>query len=228
MKYNTFLFDLDGTLLDTNELILQSFLYTLNRFYPGKYTREEILPVMGKPLLEQMRLFGPERAEELVRVYREYNLAMHDALIREFPHVSQTVKELFLRGAKLGVVTSKQRLTTLMGLRYFGLENYFSAIITMEDVKAHKPHPEPVLTALERLKAEKEEALMIGDSTFDLDAAHAAGVDAAAVAWSLKPLELLRSCNPEYILHDIRELLHLATPLMNQRVAWGDSGTAGV
>lgn len=217
MKYNTFLFDLDGTILDTNELILQSFQYTLDRFYPGKYRREDILLHMGKPLLEQMQIFGPERAEEMVRVYREHNLKMHDKLIREFPHVSETLHTLYKMGMKLGVVTTKQRLTAMMGLRFFGLEKLFSAIITMEDVRHHKPHPEPVLSAMERLHAEKERTLMVGDSPVDLDAAHAAGVDAAAVAWSLKPIEILQKSKPELILHDIRELLPLASSSVEGR-----------
>lgn len=210
MKYNTFLFDLDGTILDTNELILETFQYTLDLFFPGKYRREDLLPHMGKPLLEQMLFYGgADRAEEMVQVYREYNLKMHDALVREFPHVSETLEMLYGLGAKLGVVTTKGRITALKGLRYFGLEGLFSSIVTMEDVRRHKPHPDPVLAAMVQIGAEKEKTLMVGDSTFDLDAAHAAGVDAAAVAWSLKPLEELKESRPEYILYDIRQLLPL-------------------
>lgn len=209
MKYKTILFDLDGTLLDTNELIISSFLYTLEQYYPGKYDREHILPHMGKILSDQMALFGPDNVEALVDTYRKYNIEMHDEMVREFPHVVEVVKELAERGVQMAVVTSKQITTTLMGLEKYGLTPYMQALVCHGDTVEHKPHPAPVLLAMEKLNADPDTTLMVGDSTFDLDAAHAAGIAAAGVRWSLKPEQVLLACNPEYMLHDMRDLLKI-------------------
>lgn len=207
MKYKTILFDLDGTLLDTNELIISSFLYTLEQYYPGQYNREHILPHMGKILFDQMALFAPDNVEALVETYQQYNVKMHDEMVREFPHVVEVINELSERGVKLAVVTSKRVTTTMMGLEKYGLTPYMQAIVCHGDTSQHKPHPAPVLLAMEKLQADPATTLMVGDSTFDLDAAHAAGIAAAGVRWSLKPEEVLLACNPEYMLDDMRDLL---------------------
>lgn len=209
MKYKTILFDLDGTLLDTNELIISSFLYTLEQYYPGKYGREHILPHMGKILTEQMALFGSDNIEALVDTYRQYNMKMHDEMVRGFPHVCEVVQQLAERGVQMAVVTSKQITTTMMGLEKYGLTQYMQAVVCHGDTAEHKPHPAPVLLAMEKLQANPATALMVGDSTFDIDAAHAAGIAAAGVRWSLKPEEVLLACKPEYMLEDMRDLLAL-------------------
>src|SRR5579875_1522378 len=82
---NTILFDLDGTLIDTNELIITTYLHTLDKYYPGKYSREDVLPFMGPTLHEAFSTVDPDRVEELVLEYRTFNLANHDALVKEFP-----------------------------------------------------------------------------------------------------------------------------------------------
>jgi pyrophosphatase PpaX len=209
LKYNTVLFDLDGTLIDTNELIISSFLYTLDKFYPGRYRREDILPHMGKILPEQMAIFDPDNVEALVETYREHNIRMHDQMVREFPHVADVVKELDRHGVTMGIVTSKQITTTMMGLELFGLKPYMKVVVAHGDTKEHKPHPAPVLLAMEKLKADPAKTIMVGDSTYDIDAAHAAGIAGAAVRWSLKPESLLLSTHPEYMLTDMRELLQI-------------------
>lgn len=207
MKYTTVLFDLDGTLLDTNELIIQTFLVTLNEYYPGKFGREHILPHMGMILPKQMELFDPNNVEALVEAYRTHNVRMHDDLVQEFPHVREVVAQLADDGVKLGIVTSKQIRTTMMGLDKYGLTPYMQAIVTYDDTTEHKPHPAPVLLAMDKLQADPAKTLMVGDSTYDIDAAHAAGIAAAGVHWSLKPEEVLLASKPEYMLHDMRDLL---------------------
>ncbi len=87
MNIDTVLFDLDGTLINTNELIIESFLHTLNYYYPGKYQREDILPFIGPPLIDTFQRINPEKAEEMVRRYREFNHAQHDLLVKEYDHV---------------------------------------------------------------------------------------------------------------------------------------------
>lgn len=209
LQYEYVLFDLDGTLIDTNNLILTSFMYTLEKYYPGKYTRDDLIPHMGKPLYDQMELFGPEHAEEMVRVYREHNEQVHDELVREFPNVVQTVRDLAAMGVKMGIVTTKQRRTAEMGLRVFGLDPYMDVFVAYQDTENHKPHPEPVLKAIEQLGADPAKTLMVGDSQYDIQAAQNAGVASVGVAWSLKGASFLSTFEPTYLLNDMSELVQI-------------------
>ena len=212
----TILFDLDGTIVNTNELIIASFLHALEGQTPGPFTREHIVPNMGRPLVEQMRHFsGREQVEDLVQAYREYNIRRHDELVEEFPYVREVLGELHAAGIRMGVVTSKIRLTTQMGLKLLKLDEYLNVIVTVEDVKEPKPSPEGILQAMGELGAEPASTLMVGDSQYDILAAQRAGVKAAGVAWTLKGEAFLQEYKPDYMLHDMRELIAL-TGLANR------------
>ncbi|MCA1292369.1 pyrophosphatase PpaX [Paenibacillus sp. alder61] len=205
---NTILFDLDGTIIDTNDLIINTFLHVLEQHFPQqKYTREQIIPHMGLTLEQQMQTFsGREEVTDLVADYRTYNNLHHDTLIREFPRVKEVIAELHERGITMGIVTTKIKPTTIRALDYFDLKEYMSTIVTVQDVTHPKPHPEPVLTALRNLGADPDKTLMVGDSAADIQSAKAAGVKAAGVAWSLKGVDVLKQYNPDYILEDMMDL----------------------
>lgn len=209
MTYKTILFDLDGTLLDTNELIISSFLHTLEHFCPEKgYAREHIIAQMGLPLRDMLACFhDTKQVEEMVQVYRQHNLGTHDEMVRAFEHVPEVIDELKQRNIMMGIVTTKQRNTVEMGLKLCGLDRYMQAVVTIQDVENPKPHPEPVLKAMSLLEAEKESTLMVGDSRYDIEAGQRAGIDSAGVSWSMKGEEYLRSFSPTYMLKDMRDLL---------------------
>lgn len=204
----TVLFDLDGTIIDTNELIIQSFLHTFEGVTEKPVTRELIIPNMGRPLVEQMQFFtGRTEVEDLVQKYRAFNIERHDELVTEFPRVKETVAELHAAGIKLGIVTSKVRLTSLMGLKLCGLSDYFQTIVSVDDVQKAKPNPEGIRKAMKELGSNADQTIMVGDSHYDIEAAHNAGVQSAGVAWSMKGIDYLQSYKPTYIIDDIRELL---------------------
>ncbi|MBN3524457.1 pyrophosphatase PpaX [Paenibacillus apiarius] len=206
----TVLFDLDGTIIDTNELIIQTFLHVLKDKTPSPFARESIIPSMGLPLEHQIRIFtGLEQVDDLVEAYREYNIARHDELVREFPHVTEVIETLHRHGIRLGVVTTKMRLTTERALRMFGLYEQLGTIVTIQDVTQPKPHPEPVLRAIEALQADPATTLMVGDSPADIQSANAAGAISCGVAWSLKGEAVLRQYDPRHIIHDMRDLYAL-------------------
>lgn len=208
---DTILFDFDGTLVDTNELIIATFLHVLEGQTAEPLTREHIVPHMGLPLGEQLQLFsGREDVGDLVLAYREYNLKMHDELIRKFPYVDEVLEQLRENGIRMGMVTNKMRLTTDKGLRLFGYDAYMDEVITAEDVELGKPDPAGVRIAVSLMKADPRKTLMVGDSQYDLLAGQRAGVLSAGVAWSLKGEEYLRSFHPDYMLHDMRDLLEIA------------------
>jgi pyrophosphatase PpaX len=207
----TMLFDFDGTIVNTNELIIDSFLHVLEGQTSEPLTRENIIPHMGKSLTEQFVIFsGKTEVDEMIRAYREFNLRMHDELIREFPYVKEVLERLHLSGIRLGVVTNKVRLTTEKGLAFYGLDKYMDVVVTADEVKSAKPDPEGILLAVSRLGCDPERTLMVGDSQFDLQAAQNAGVLSAGVAWSLKGEKFLNQFRPDYMLHDMRDLYEIA------------------
>ncbi len=204
--YDTVLFDLDGTLIDTNELIIQSFFHALADVR-SDLTREEIIPQMGKTLNEQLRILsGRTDVDNLLKAYREYNVAHHNQMVRLFPNVHECLQQLREQGVKLGVVTTKMRASTERSLRFFHLLELFDCIVTVEDVEHPKPHPEPVLQALQLLGADANQSVMVGDSAFDLLAAQAAGVKALGVAWSLKGADHLQQFQPVTIIDDMLQI----------------------
>ncbi|MDH6429620.1 pyrophosphatase PpaX [Paenibacillus sp. FSL R5-0887] len=205
------LFDLDGTIVDTNELIISSFMYALKDNGLAPLTREEIIPHMGTTLQQQMRVFsGLEDVNgTLEKSYRSYNNEHHDELVRSFPLVKETIEELSRRGIKLGIVTTKIRPTTIKTLERFDLLKYMDTIVTVNDVTEPKPHPEPVLTAVHNLGVDPRKTLMIGDSAVDIQSAKAAGVYAAGVSWSLKGEDTLRKYDPDFIIHNMKDIIEI-------------------
>ena len=192
------LFDWDGTLADTIELILFTFEETLRLLGIPPRGRDEILSQVGRPLMEQAADINPARAEEIFSTYQRLYERNHHRLVKEIPGVREALEALRGRGYRMVVVTSKRAEGALYDLRYFGYEPFFDAVVTANDTALHKPHPEPALEALRRLGATAEEATFIGDSPFDIRCAHAAGMTAGAVEWGPFPRRALETEGPDY------------------------------
>jgi pyrophosphatase PpaX len=183
MRFPVVLFDLDGTLIDSTAMILASFKHATKTVLGRDLPDREIFAVVGGPTLEaQMRSFAPGRVEELLAVYRAHNTPLHDEL-ELCPGIWDVLSRLKAEGRRLGIVTSKRRRTAQLALDRLGIEPFFDTIITSDEPVAHKPSPEPVLLALERLGAEPGDAVYVGDSPFDVASAKAAGVYSIAVLW---------------------------------------------
>jgi pyrophosphatase PpaX len=206
-KITTILFDLDGTLIDTNDLIIASFLHTLEKYYPGKYTREDVLPFIGPSLKETFGGLDPERAEEMTRVYRTYNLANHDLLVKEFDGVLETMQSLKENGFKIAIVSTKIYATVLQGLKVTKLDSFFDVIVALDHVTKEKPDPEPIYLALEQLGSTPEETIMVGDNYHDILAGKNAGTKTAGVAWSAKGRDYIAKYEPDYLLENMKDLL---------------------
>lgn len=206
---NTILFDLDGTLIDTNDLIIKSFLHTLEKYYPKQYQREDVLPFIGPSLMETFGGLDPVKMEEMIQTYRDFNISNHDLLVTEFEGVFETIKTLKEKGYKLGIVTTKMMNVVAMGLKLTDLEQFFEVIVALDHVKNAKPDPEPVFLALEQLGSRPEEAMMVGDNYHDVLAGKNAGTKTAGVAWAVKGRESLEVHGPDYMLENMRDLLDI-------------------
>lgn len=207
--YKVVLFDLDGTLIDTNELIIQSFQTVLDERFPGKYSRESILPFLGPTLRETFQSVDEHQVDELISAYRKWNSENHDAMVKAFPGVVEAVQKLTSEGIRLAIVSTKRNDMVERALQLMNIRNYFEVVVGLDDVTNAKPDPEPVKLALSRLGVEPAEAIMVGDNFHDIISARAAGVDSVAVAWSLKGIDYLKAFEPVYVAHQMEDITKL-------------------
>jgi pyrophosphatase PpaX len=221
------LFDLDGTLIDTTDLILCCFAHSWQTVCGISHSREHIVATFGIPLRVAMQRLleanaarsmnlnnlsfatADEIVEQLLSTYRTFNAANHDGLARRFDQTEQVVSTLRSRGYAIGLVTSKSRELAIRGLQLCALDGLIDVAIYMEDTLKHKPDPEPIFAALARLKVTSQEAVYIGDSFHDIVAGRAAGVKTIAAAWGPMPrAELERQC-PDLMVESITDLLNI-------------------
>jgi pyrophosphatase PpaX len=206
MALKAALFDFDGTLVDTTELIYQSMRHATGEVLGrDDLPREVLMANVGQPLPRQMELLDAGWAEQLLESYRLHNEELHDDLIGEFPGIEESLARLHASGVKIAVVTSKRRFSVEMDLKNFpGLGNVVDRFVTMEDTEEHKPHPGPLLKGLELLGGvPPDEAAYVGDSPFDVAAARAAGLRSVAVSWGAFSEDTLREAGPDHLVPDI-------------------------
>ena len=205
------LYDFDGTLADSTELIMTCWRHTMNTHLGHCPPDEAWLSGFGTPLDVQLARFArsPEEAEAMTDTYREHQNTLHDTMLRPFPGAAETVAELARRGVRLAIVTSKFRRATLRGLDLCRITAHFPVIVTPEDVTHAKPHPEPVRVALERLGVPAAEALFIGDSPHDIASGRAAGTRTAGALWGPFPRAALEAAGPDRLLERQEEVLEI-------------------
>jgi pyrophosphatase PpaX len=207
MTYKYVLFDLDGTIIDTNRLIIDSFQYTYKKSLGLEVSEQEILKYFGEPLLVTLKRYSEEKADELFKTYIDYNETRHNDTVTIFEGVQELLEELKKQGYTLALVTSKRRKVAQMGLDLFDISKHFDVFVALEDTELHKPNPAPAIKALELLNANPQDAIMVGDSVFDIHCAHGAGVKAVLVKWSAAQGFQGDVASADYVVHDTEELL---------------------
>jgi pyrophosphatase PpaX len=208
MRYPVVLFDLDGTLLDSGWMILASLRHATQTVLRREIPDEDLLaPVGGSGLRDQMHALDSARADHLVAVYREHNEALHGDLVA-CEGVAPLLAGLHAQGRRLGLVTAKRHATVALAAHALPFLDDLDVTVAWDDTERHKPHPDPILLALERLGAAPSEAAYVGDSPFDVAAARAADVFAVAVTWGrIHARELLAAQAPDALVDFPEELL---------------------
>ena len=217
------LFDLDGTLIDTVELLLDSVRHAF-RGHPGRVpTEAEWVAGIGTPLVTQLRPYAADADElaALIAGYRAYQREHHDRLTRPFPGALETVTALKSRGHPLAIVTSKGDDIALRSLAHVGLSSSMDVVIGCDSCSRHKPDPEPVHVALERLGYAADQALFVGDSPHDMASGRAAGVVTVAALWGPFTREMLAPTAPDFHIERITDLPALLQRLEGRVVAGG-------
>ncbi|MCK5732111.1 MAG: HAD-IA family hydrolase [Tenericutes bacterium] len=209
-KIDTVLFDLDGTLVDSNELIIKSFYETMKKYVPNRaFTRKELIDMIGPPLKESFLVAGddPKLIQEMIDYYRQVYVDLEFDYIKLYPNVIETLKILSEHNINLGIVTTKFKESALPSIELYGLDKYITSYCFLDDVREHKPHPEPIFFALNQFKDYKN-VLMIGDNSSDILAGKNASTYTCGIEWSIKK-DLIKSLNPDFWIYDCLELLDI-------------------
>jgi pyrophosphatase PpaX len=207
----TMLFDLDGTLIDSIRLILDSYHHTLTQHNLPARSDEDWLKGVGTPLAVQFSEWreSPDILEAMIATYREYNLKHHDSMVTVYPGVLEAVRDVKAAGIQTGLVTSKNRQGALRGLKLVGLEALMDVLVCADEVTNPKPHPEPVENAVALLGADPASTVYVGDSIHDMQSGRAAGVKTAAALWGPFGRSHLESARPDYWLKTPADLVSL-------------------
>jgi pyrophosphatase PpaX len=183
MRFPVVLFDLDGTVIDSGAIILASMRHAAKEVLGAEPPDELLMAAVGGPGLEaQMHALAPDRVEELVTVYRAHNEPLHDELAC-CAGIEDVLVRLKDEGRRLGLVTAKRRATVELAFNALPLRHFFETVVGGDETKGHKPDPEPLLLAAERMHVSPKDCAYVGDSPFDIRAAKAAEMFAVAVTW---------------------------------------------
>ena len=183
MRFPVVLFDLDGTVIDSGAIILASMRHAAKEVLGAEVPDDELMAAVGGPGLEaQMHALAPDKVDELVDVYRAHNEPLHDELVC-CAGMDDVLVRLKGEGRRLGIVTAKRRATADLAFNVLPLRHLFDTVVGGDETKRHKPDPEPLLLAAERLNVAPETCAYVGDSPFDIRAAKAAHMYAIAVTW---------------------------------------------
>jgi len=207
VRFPVVLFDLDGTVVDSGGIILASMRHATRSVLGREIPDEALMAAVGGPGLEaQMLQFaGEDDLDELIRVYRAHNEPLHSELLL-CPGMGDVLTHLASEGRTLGVVSAKRRVTVELAFAATGIGGFFDVVVGGDETEKHKPSPDPLLLALERLDAEAADTVYVGDSPFDMTAAKAAGTTAIGVTWGgVHSRELL--AHADVIVDNAEELL---------------------
>ncbi|HXY85688.1 MAG TPA: HAD-IA family hydrolase [Gaiellaceae bacterium] len=208
MRFPVALFDLDGTVIDSGAIILASMRYAAKEVLGIDAPDEVLMAAVGGPGLEaQMRELAPDRVDELVAVYRTHNEPLHEELVC-CEGIETVLERLSEEGRRLGLVTAKRRASVELAFAQVPIEPLFEVVVAGDETDRHKPDPEPLLLAAERLGVGPASCAYVGDSPFDIRAARSAGMLAVAVSWGgIHERARLADELPDVIVDSPEELL---------------------
>lgn len=204
-------FDVDGTILNTKEFILQAFEHVFTVNNKPHLTRNHVQSLVGKALEECYECLIPEIQYELLHAEHFKFQMSHLHLIETFPQIKEVLTQLKTDGIKLAAITNRTKRSVHVNLQSHGLYDLFDLILCIEDVKNLKPHPEPLLKAMKQCKVKPSEVIMVGDTESDIKAGKGAGVKTVGVTYGFHSKQEMKACHPDYMIHSINELF----PIIN-------------
>ncbi len=205
--YDSYLFDADGTLFDTVDLICECFQYVAEKYSGRTLDRNVIIHGIGLPLKSQLIThLGPDHDHaRIFEDYTQYQLSIMQDCVKPFPHVAETLHVLRKAGKKLAIVTSRRRFSLEKILQSTNTAKYFDVLVTPEDTVRHKPEAEPALKAMSLLGADTTSTVFTGDALYDICSGASAGIDTVFVNWSHVARSSL-PLSPTWTIDSLQEL----------------------
>jgi pyrophosphatase PpaX len=202
------LFDLDGTLIDSIELIMRSMRHAFDGYGESAPTDDAWRALIGRPLADSFREFVPAEpdVERLIGRYREYQLEHHDRLVRPYDGIVAAIQEFAAAGHPMALVTSKADWLAVRALVHVGLDAAIPVVVGCDSCTRHKPHPEPVERALALLRSAPDDAIFVGDSPHDVESGRAAGVRTIGVTWGAASRDELARAGADLVIDDVDQL----------------------
>ena len=205
-RWSTAVFDLDGTLADTINLIVESYQHAFRTILGREEDPDVIRSWIGRPLIGAFRDHSPEHADVLYETYLTWNADNTERLIRGYDGVVDVLGDLRAAGVHVGVATSKRRESAQQAMDILGISQHVDVLVAMEDTERHKPDPTPLLLALDRMGRGSNDAVYVGDAVVDVLAGKAAGMDTVAVTWGAGLPEALHAVRPTAVAANSGEL----------------------
>lgn len=206
---NTILFDLDGTILDTHELIFETFKQTFMALAPHLDTDSiDYQTFIGPPIdIMFSKYLDDDQIDDAIAYFRKTNIALHETYVTLYPNIELVLKALKAKGYNIAIVSNKIQSSIRYGLELFGLSDYFDYIVGFDDVSTPKPHPQGIQMCLEHYNIDAAQAIMVGDAIGDIKAAKSANCLSAMVTYSLHSKEEIQAAKADVYLDDMKDLL---------------------
>lgn len=204
-KFNAVIFDIDGTLTFTNQLIFDSFNFIAEKYLGKRFSNEEIIALFGPTEDVIIKQMFPDKYELVRKDYYDYYHRNHE-IAKLYDGIRELLIDLKKCGVILGIFTGKGRTSSLITLNFLGIRELFDMIVTGDDVKNHKPSPEGIIKFIETFNLKPEEVLMVGDAPSDIKAAKQAGVNIASVVWDSYSANEVRKLNKETVFETVEQL----------------------
>jgi len=210
MAYEVIVFDMDGTLVDTDLMLVEAMMVLFRKYRPDfKISLSTLIYFSGPPIEDTLATYFPHIDQRaLIQEFKDVSFSYYEKDAMLFPETEATLRKLHERGIRLAVFTNKHHDRTLATLRMFGIERYFDYVVGYDDLAHPKPHPEGLLRCLEHFKVTREQLLFFGDTIYDYEAAKAAGVPSALTAWTLRKFP--NHVRPTHWIGDYRQLLEVS------------------
>lgn len=203
-NFDGIIFDVDGTLTSTNDLIFESFRYISNKYLNKSLTNEEIIKLFGPPEDVIIKEWTGDNYDAAREDYYDYYTNNHH-LANLFPGIKEVLTYIKSKDVLLAIFTGKGREAATITLKKLEIFDYFDMIITGDDVKEHKPSAEGINNFIKEFNLDKERVLMIGDAPPDFKAARSAGVKIASVLWDQYVKEEVKSLSSDFLFHTVDE-----------------------
>lgn len=205
-KFKGYIFDVDGTITSSNDLIFASFNHVTKKYLGRTYSNEEITALFGPTEDVILKEWMKDDYEDARKDYYDFYEKNHDRMAKIFPGIKEILNAIKNKNYPIGIFTGKGRQSTAISLKAIGIYDYFDLIVTGDDVENHKPSPEGIIKCVNHFNLDTESVLMIGDAPADIIAAREAGVKVASVLWDSYAKDKVLNMESDFIFHNTEEL----------------------